>query len=234
MFNEKSITVIKSLIPVSNQFIFKTPRTNFVDEYKQIVGSLNTEILGENFPEEGIAIYDTSTFINTLQLIDDPEREITYDDEHHIINISNDEAEVKYLTSDPSIIEDVDYKIIESTKKVKSVLKFTLNKDIFNKLSKASNVFKELDTIVISKNGEVIISLDTNESFNKINNKYQLKISDYEDDGFTGKQIKIPKESFLRVPKMDYTLEVKYNEERDAYRLILSNKILELVISVIQ
>jgi len=232
MFNEKSIAIIKSLIPVSNQFIFRTPRTNFVDEYKQVVGSLNTELLGENFPEEGIAVYDTSTFINTVQLINNPK--IEYDPESHVVSIHNDVSKIKYLTSDPSIIEEVDYKIIESTKKVQTVLEFNLNKDVFNTLSKASGVLKDLDTIVISKNGDVVISLDTNESFNKINNKFELKIDDYKDNGFTGKEIKIPKESFLKLPKMDYTLEVKYNEERDAYRLILSNKLLEFVVSVIQ
>ena len=50
-------------------------------------------------------------------------------------------------------------------------------------------------------------------------------------------EIKIPVENFKKIPESEYTFEVKYNEARDAYRILMKNKALsglKIIMSVIK
>jgi len=230
MLKQETREIFKALIPISNKFIIESPKTVFTDEFKQMICSLDLEKLGEKI-DEPIAIQEIGTFLSAVDLIEDPE--ITIKD--RIINIKNDTSTIRYLTSDLKSMVKTDYEIIESTKKVNSVLKFELKKDIIETLRRAVQVFKTADTIFIQKDSTgLTIKLGQDEQFNSSSNDFSFKVSDFEDTAEKDYVVKIPVQSILRLPVLDYNFEVKYNKEKDAYRLYLSNSILEIILSTIR
>ena len=84
---------------------------------------------------------------------------------------------------------------------------------------------KDLDEVIFtSSDGDVKIWIGATNKFNAKSNsfsvmKYCNATKDFE--------IKIPIENFKKIPTGDYTLEIKYNSARDAYRILLKNKDLE-------
>ncbi len=227
MFKQDTREILKSLIPITNKFVIQSPRIVFTDEFKQIVCSFDVSQI-EEFKEK-IAINDMANFLSAVDLLEDPE--ITIKD--RIINIKNSKSSIKYLTSDLKSIDETSYKVVESTKGVNTIFSFTMSTDLIESLSKAMQVFKTSDTVFIKKEGEsVSISLGQNESFNAATNEFSINIEDY--DSSTDFEVKIPAQSLLRIPTLEYNFEVKYNEERDSYRIYLSNQVLEIVLSTIR
>ncbi len=227
MFKQDTREILKSLIPITNKFVIQSPRIVFTDEFKQIVCSFDVSQI-EEFKEK-IAINDMANFLSAADLLEDPE--ITIKD--RIINIKNSKSSIKYLTSDLKSIDETSYKVVESTKGVNTIFSFTMSTDLIESLSKAMQVFKTSDTVFIKKEGEsVSISLGQNESFNAATNEFSINIEDY--DSSTDFEVKIPAQSLLRIPTLEYNFEVKYNEERDSYRIYLSNQVLEIVLSTIR
>jgi hypothetical protein len=228
MITKETREILKSLTTITDKFILETPKTVFTDEFKQIVCAIDTEVLGEDF-EEPIYINDMTTFLSAVDLIDDPQISI----KNRVINIKNDISSINYLTSDSKSMPKTEYKVIESTKKFNSKINFTLNKDLIDTIRKAVSVFKNADTLFITKKGnslELVVSV--NETFDALSNDFSTTIEfEGESDDF---EIKVPVKSVLKIPAVEYNVEVKYNEDKDAYRLYLSNSIIEIVMSTIR
>ncbi len=220
--------ILRSLTPISDKFIIQTPKTVITDEFKQLICAIDLEKLGEDI-KEPIGISEMSQFLNAVELVQDPE--ITVDS--GVINIKNDKSTVKYLSSDLKSMQKTEYKIIESTKKVNDILNFELTKDLLDTIRKTVGVFKTFDTLYINKKEDSLeISLGIDSSFNANSNDFSVRIDEYQGEGEF--QIKIPVQGFLKIPNVDYTLEVKYNKEKDAYRVFLHNSVIEVVMSIIK
>lgn len=228
MLNPKTREVLRTLTSVTDSFILESPRTTFVDEFKQVICSLNTEILDENF-ENPIVINNMSNFLSTIDLIENPEITIT----NRIIDIKNEKSEAKYLTSDINSIDKVKYSIIETTKKYDAVLNFKLSKEVLGTIKQAVQIFKSNDTLFFKKeNDNFSIVLGVNETFDMATNEFSIKIPEFEST--KDFEVKVPVQSILKLPNIDYNFEMKYNESKDAYRVYLSNVLLEIVISTIR
>jgi hypothetical protein len=102
------------------------------------------------------------------------------------------------------------------------------------KLKKASDIFKSLEDIIISgKDGNIIMELGNADNLIKMNNSYSFTINPESCDrdfsiNFGVKNLKL-------LPSSDYHIQVKYNEERDSYRLVAKAETidgLEFVLSV--
>jgi hypothetical protein len=235
MLNKKTRDVLKSLTSVTESFILETPRTIFVDEYKQVIGSLNTELLKEDF-KEPVAINNMNVFLNMVGIIDDPKISIN----KRKITIKNDNSEIKYQASDVDSLNKVKYSIIESTKKFETVLNFKLSKELIQILNTASGIFSLNDTLEITKEGDsVTLALVINETFEQSSNEFSINVQEFEsndndnsnDNNFV---IKVPISSIKKLPNLDYNFEVKYNKDKDAYRIYASNILLEVVLSTIK
>jgi len=234
MINEKTREILKVLNNITDSVVIRTPKITVSDEFKQIICSVDLEKLGENI-EEPIGIAYLSQFLNVLNLFEEPD--IQRDENTLIITEkeSNFKKKIKYLTSNIDIIEEPDYKIIESTKKVNTILSFTLNQEILESIKKTSSVLKDFNAIHFKyKRGEGLdISLIVNETFNAAFNEFNINIPDSELDAQKDFEVKVPLESFLKIPELEYDLEVKYNEKKDAYRIYLNKSIFEVVMSTI-
>ena len=78
------------------------------------------------------------------------------------------------------------------------------------------------------------MSLGATNKFNARDNSYKIRKDAQSTKEF---EIKIPVENFKKIPESEYSFEVKYNEARDAYRILMKNKSLsglKIIMSVIK
>jgi ABC-type oligopeptide transport system ATPase subunit len=238
ILNENTRKVLQELTSLNDKFVLRTPYTVFSDEYKQVICAVNFEKLKENF-DTPISVNEMSLLLNSINLINDPEITI----ENRIINIKNNTSAIKYMTSDENSIEESKYSIIESTKKVDSIISFKLTSDLINIIKQAKSVFKDsIDTLFIKKSSDtndLILSLSVNESFNSATNEFDitLKADEYKFNdsfGISDFSVKVPIDNFLKIPNLNYDLEIKYNKDKDSFRIYIYNTLIEIVASTIK
>ena len=228
MLNKDTRDMLQSLTTITDKFKLQN-KTTIMDAFNQLIVSIDFEKLGENFTEP-IYIGEMPQLLGAIGLIDDP----VITKNKNIINIKNDISTIKYLCADEKSIPDVKYKIIESTKNVKSSLEFTLTTDIIELIKKGAGVFKTLNTIFINKaDDKLVLSLGINQSFNAAHNEFDISINKFNDIQNQNFEIKIPVQSFLRIPQAEYNFEVKYNTSKKSYRVYLNNALIEVVMSTI-
>jgi hypothetical protein len=225
MFSEETREVFKSLSGINNSYVVSYPKTAFSDENNQMLCSVDLSEFEDEFDEFGI--YDMSNLLNAIDLVNDPD--ITLED--GVINIVSDDNKerLEYITSDVDSLSKGNYKVIESTKKVNTIYDFELTKEMLTKITKAVSVFPDFDIVSVrTDNDKVVLSLKSYNKFNTNSNSFEIILEGKADQDF---EINIPVSSFTKLPKVDYTFEVKYNEEKDAYRVMLTNPLFEIVLS---
>ncbi len=219
MLNKNTINVLSAMNSITNSVILKYPTTILNNSAGDVVVKLNLETLDSD-PIPEIGIYNLSEFISTFKLF--PEYECSITD--NIITISNENSSLQYLTTNTNVLENFNKKedLFTNTEKVATVSEFTLTNDDVKTIKQAAGVFKDLtDIIVEAKDGDVIVKLGSANNFNAKSNSFSIKkVGINSAKEFT---IKIPAENFNALPASDYVFEVKYNEAKDAYRLLLTS-----------
>ncbi len=232
MVNQEVRTIMKSLIPINNSQIVEKVML-FQDEFKTIVGQANLGEVDSDLPEDGFGIYDTSNFLASLDLLDDPEIVL----ENGTIIASDESSKLRFITSDPSQLDiDVNPKVITTTLKVDSAMEFDIGSELLNKIKKASSVFKTFDTLFIIKEGRnVSLKIGSKDSFSKTNNSFSINIIPSLDNGNDNDfELALPLESILKIPVMDYTFRIKHNIEKDVYRIVVDNDLLIFILSLMK
>lgn len=223
MLNKQQQQVIKSLLPINNSFVVNYPSMTIIDEYKTLIGKINMGIIGDEIPEFGI--FDGARFIAALDLLEGENSSIELED--NLIIAKDDNSNIKVLTSHPSSLEDAvaEESIITSTEKIDSVLEFDVTIDTLNKIKKASGVFKVMNTLFLTKRGDKIaMKIGSKENFNMSQDSYAITVSPILDTAIDF-ELPLPLENIMKLPTADYTLKVKFNAEKQTYRVILSNSI---------
>ena len=197
------------------------------DEFKSLLFKANIGAI-DDIPDE-VGIFDTANFLAAMDLLEDPT--ITLKDK--MITATDGDTTLQFLTSDVSSLDDVqvDVKKIDTTVAVPSTLEFLFTDEIVKKIKKASAVFKTFDTIWLINGRTPEIKLGTKNSFSKSNNAFSIKIDTTLNDG-KDFNIALPIDSVLKVPSMEYNFQVKFNEARDSYRVVLANDLLTFVLSL--
>jgi hypothetical protein len=219
MLNQNTINVLSAMNSITNSAILKYPTSILNNSAGDVVVSLNMETLdADEFPE--IGIYNLSEFISTFKLFDEYECNIT----DNVINITSDDSAIQYLTTNTNVLENFNKKedLFTSTENVTTVSSFTLTNDDMKRIKQASGVFKDLSDIIIeSKDGDINVKLGSTNNFNAKSNSFSIKKSGIN----SAKEfvVKIPAENFNTLPASEYNFEVKYNEQRDAYRLLVKS-----------
>ena len=229
MVNNDVRQVLKNLIPVNNSMVVES-QMHFCDEFKSIVGRANLKVLDSSIKTFGI--FDMSSFLSSLDLLDDPKIEL----DGNVVVCTDADSTLRFITSDVSSLEDVspNPKIIDSTVAVSSIFEFSLTTELLSKIKKASGVFKTFDTLYLIKDANgASLKMGTKETFSKSNNSFSTKVNGIVDEG-NEFSIALPIDSILKIPAMDYTFRVKYNAEKDAYRVVLDNTLLTLVMSLVK
>lgn len=219
MLNKNTINVLQSLNTITNSAILKYPTTVLNNPAGDVVVKLNLSTLDADAFQD-IGIFNLSEFISTFKLFDEYDCSIS----DGVISISSDNNSLQYLTTSVNVLENFnkDENLFSSTAAVPSVAKFSLTPEDVKTIKSASGVFKDLEDIIIeSKDKDITIKLGSTNNFNAKSNSFSIRKPGQ--DATKEFVLKIPAENFNSLPVSDYTFEVKYNEQRDAYRVLLTS-----------
>jgi hypothetical protein len=229
MLNKDVRDVLKNLVQVNNSMVIEDTM-HFCDEFKSIVGRANLKLLDSSL--ETFGIFDVSSFLGSVELLDDPKIEL----DGNVIVCTDNDSTLRFITSDVSSLEDSspNPKIIDTTTAVESIFEFNLTTELLSKIKKASGVFRTFDTLYLIKDAAgASLKMGTKETFSKSNNSFSTRVDGIVDKG-NEFSIALPIDSVLKIPAMDYTFRVKYNQAKDSYRVVLDNTLLTLVMSLVK
>lgn len=230
MLNENVTTVLQSINAITNKVVLKHPITIANSPAGDVLIKLNlTELDPEPFEE--IGIYELTEFLSTFKLFT-PERKVVISD--LIINVTEGATALQYISTKPALMENFnkDDKAFVKTYETPTVAEFQLSEDNLKQLKQAAGVFKDLTEIVfISQDGNMNITLGASNKFNAKSNTFSTNVPAETSKEF---DVKVPVENFNSLPNSDYTVQVKYNAAKNAYRVLLkSNDIdMEVLIAV--
>ncbi len=232
--NKDLTNVLQQLNTITNTVILKYPITVAASEAKDMYVHLDISQLDDNsFPDIGLN-NNLNNYLNLFKLFDDT-RAVTFKGD--TVEISSGEITSSYITDNVALMEgyDISPEQFQKTEEVPTVCSIDLTVDDIKKLKSATGVFKDLSEIIIKcQDSEVSMSLGATNKFNARDNSYKIRKNTSATKEF---EIKIPVENFKKLPESEYTFEVKYNEARDAYRILMKNKALsglKLIMSVIK
>ena len=232
--NKQLVDTLSQLNTITNTLILKHPITVAASEAKDIYVYLDvSEIDANAFPTIGLN-NNLSNYLNLFKLFDE-NRTVNYNGD--TIEITSDKITSSYISDNITLMES--YNIspdqFDKTEQVPTVCTIDLTVDDIKKLKSATGVFKDLSEIIFKcKDSEVSLSLGATSKFNARDNSYKIKKNVSSTKDF---EIKIPVDNFKKLPESEYTFEVKYNESRDAYRILMKNKALsglKIIMSVIK
>ena len=232
--NKNLTNVLQQLNTITNTVILKHPITVAASESKDIYVYLDvSELDSESFPDIGLN-NNLNNYLNLFKLFDDS-RTVSFNGD--TVQISSREITSSYITDNVALMEgyDISPEQFQKTEEVPTECSIDLTVDDIKKLKSATGVFKDLSEIIIKcQDSEVSMSLGATNKFNARDNSYKIKKDSKSSKDF---EIKIPVENFKKIPESEYTFEVKYNEARDAYRILMKNKALsglKIIMSVIK
>ena len=221
--NKNLTNTLLQLNTITNTVILKHPITVAASESKDIYVYLDvSELDSESFPNIGLN-NNLNNYLNLFKLFDDS-RTVSFNGD--TVQISSGEITSSYITDNVALMEgyDISPEQFQKTEEVPTVCSIDLTVDDIKKLKSATGVFKDLSEIIIKcQDSEVSMSLGATNKFNARDNSYKIKKDSKSSKDF---EIKIPVENFKKIPESEYTFEVKYNEARDAYRILKKNKAL--------
>lgn len=232
--NKQLVQTLSQLNNITNTIILKHPITTASSEAKDIYVYLDvSQIDSKPFPDIGLND-NLNNYLNLFKLFDD-ERDVTYNND--TIEIVSNKIKSSYISDNVALMQpyDINPDQFDKTEQVPTVCSIDLTVDDIKKLKSATSVFKDLSEIIFrSRDNEVLLCLGNTNKFNARDNSYSITKDSKSSKEF---EVKIPVDNFKRIPESEYTLEIKYNEARDAYRLLLKNKTLpglKIIMSVIK
>lgn len=216
MFNSKFVDFLKTFNKISNGVILEYPVTVGKTDCSDVGFKFDISQFDDSGFSEKIGLIDLSSFLNIFNLVDDPE--IGYKD--GVITTKGDGCNVSYITSAIDIISQFEFspKQFEVMDSKPSVAEFPLTANDIKKLKSAASSFKELNAITIKGDESISISLTQVGKFSQSSNSFEIVKGDFSSEKNFSKDISI--ETFGKIPVIDYTVKVKYNEAKDAYRFL--------------
>lgn len=218
MLNKNVINVLQALNNITNSAVLKYPVSMLNSDAGDIVVKINIESLDKD-PFEPFGIYQLNEFLSTFKLFD----EYTATISDNVISINGGDSSVQYLSTKLNVLENHDKpeSLIISTQEAPGVATFELSKEHVKTIKSAAGVFKDLTDIILeSQDGSMTIKLGGANNFNTRTNSFSIHREATTTKEFS---VRIPSENFNALPTSTYKIEVKYNEAKDAYRVIAAS-----------
>ena len=225
MFNNNLVSSLSQLNNITNSVILRYPKTVAISESLDIMVCLDVSAIDPDQFEEIALNNSFSEFLNVFKLFPN-DRTVTVSD--NVLHVSGDGSNAVFITDDINLLEAFDKspQQFERTQQVPSVATFEMTDEDMKKIKQASSVFKNLSEVLIaSKDGDVSVSLTATNKFNARDNSFSLSKT-----GVNASKefaIKLPVENFGKLPVSNYTVDIKYNEAKDSYRILMTNKTFE-------
>jgi hypothetical protein len=225
MFNKNVVDVLSQINSITNSVILKHPQTVAVSESQDMLVLVDvSELDKDTFPDIGLKD-SLSDFLNLFKLFGEEDRSVDIDG--NTINFSGGKNSSCYITDNIALMDAYNKDPIQfdKTEEVPSVGTFELTVDDIKNLKTASGVFKDLTEIIFtSQDGDINLSLGATNRFNAKSNTFSVNKQATTSKEF---EVKIPVDNFRMLPMTDYTVHVKYNSNRDSYRILMTSKTLE-------
>lgn len=228
MLNSDSLNILNSITNITNSAIISYPITTISNISSDVLMNIDFSKVSEPFEEYGI--YDLSSFLGALGVLDKPV--ITLNDK--IITAKDNNSSIQFIISSPSSLEDytTNPENITSTCAADSIVEIPISLELMNKIRKGANVFKTLKDLFIIKEGDSIsMKTGNKESFNSRNNAYSINLEPSLNSG-RDFEIVVPIENFLSLPQADFTMKIKYNPKVDMHRVVMENPIFQAVLTI--
>ncbi len=224
MFNKQLIDVLTQINAITNSVILKYPKTVTASEAQDMLVLLDISALDEDeFSDIGI-MDNLSDMLGLFKLFPD-DRDVSID--ANTISVSSGNTNSTYITDNIALMDvyNKDPSQFSRTEAVPSVGTFDLTVDDIKKIKSACSVFKDLSEIIYtSQDNDMNISLGATNKFNAKSNTFTINKPGVFSKEF---EIKIPVENFKMLPISDYEVQIKYNSDKDSYRILMKNKSLE-------
>ncbi len=224
MLNKEVMRVLQQINNITNKVILRYPTTIAISESQDTLVSFDVSGLdSDEFPE--LAISDLSELLALLRLFNEEDREVSIEGVN--IMISDKKANASYIIDKVALMQaqDKDSSQFTRTESMPTIATFKLTVDDIKAVGDASKVFKDLtEVLYTSQDGDISISLAATNKFNAKSNTFSIN-----KDAETTKefQIKIPVENFKLLPQTEYSVEIKYNSDKNAYRIMMYSEDLE-------
>lgn len=216
MFNTKFVDFLKTFNKISNGVILEYPVTAGKTDCSDIAFKFDVSLFDENGFDTKIGFVDLSSFLNVFTLVSEPE--VSFAD--GVVTASDDECTVKYFTSAVELLTQqysFPAKQFDAAKSKPCVAEIPLTSSDIKKVKGASSSFKELNAVSIKGDESVTITLSQIGKFNQSSNSFSIKKAVETKKNF---ELAVSLETFSKIPVIDYTVKVIYNEEKDKFRLL--------------
>lgn len=227
MFNNNVISVLNSINKITDTLIIKYPVTYATSESQDILFEIDiSQLDSDEFPNVYL-FKSLPQFVGLMRLFGD-NRKVNFSE--NIITISSEDNSQKssLVMHNPALFQEVQETQIEKTKEFPSVAEFDLTTDDFKNMTSALGILKDLDEITI-KTVESGVEFILGSG-----NRYEASSDNYsilkECDTSKEFEVKFDAEKLSLIPPSDYTMQIKYNSTREAYRVLLINKKIPLTI----
>lgn len=229
MINNEFLKVLKNINPITDKVLLKYPITTINSESVDIIANIDLEKLGvESFPDTGI--YDLSKFLSLLDLFKD--FEVKRLDDRILIESRTNSA--VFTLADILLLNPFDKSktIIERLNDFPTVAEFKLTKTQMSQIKKASSIFNELNSLnFVSEDNNIDVKLNVTNRFESSNNTFKINYLKCSNKNFN---INIDINNFNKLPNEDFLVKIKYNDEKDAYRILFESEggIIKIVIAL--
>lgn len=228
MFNNETIAFLRTLNSITNSVVLQYPITVGRTESADIAYKIDLSKYDSEGFENDIGIYNLSAFLNVFNLFD-KDRNVSINE--NVISISDNTTNANFLTSAIDILKQYQFKKeqFDKSEEFPVLLEMDFTSADIKKIRNASSVFKELDNLVLDCSGdETLFTLINTGEFKQSSNSFKFTKDEQSSHKF---KINISLETLFKIPGGDYKLRVIYNEGKNAYRVMLTNDNMSLIVS---
>lgn len=157
---DKTLQVLKNYANINPNIVIESGnKVKTVSETKTLLSSATLDV---EFPSS-FGIYDLGEFLNVLGLVDKPR--VLFEENNLIISDSSGRSKIKYFYSDPDILTKPTKDIIMP----ESEVKFTLDRETFSRIKRASSVLGHGTMTVSHDDTAMILSvIDNNDKTSNV------------------------------------------------------------------
>ena len=228
MFNQKFVDFLKTFNKISNGVVLEYPVTSGKTDCSDICFKFDISKFDDTQFDGKIGFIDLSSFLNVFNLVEEPEVSV----KNGVIEAKDNNSRVTYLTTTPSLMADFDYPVsqFERTHAIPSVAEFTLSASDIRRIKQAGSSFKDLNSINFKGDDSVTVSLTSTGRFNQSSNCFAINKDVSSNKNF---DLYVKLETFSKLPVLDYNVKIKYNEAKDAFRILFETSIdgFEMIVS---
>ena len=225
MFSKDFLNVLANLGNYTDKVILKYPVTVLNSPAQDVFINVSAESLGcQSF--EPMGVYELSKLLKVFGLFENPE--VTR--EANLLKLQTTTESAELALSDLELLKEYDSskELIDRLDAFPSVSEFTLTTEALKTLKSAGSILSELNALRISgKSGNTTVDLYFHNRFNSTQNSYKREFLGTSTQDF---ELKLGIENIQKLPITEYQVKVKFNAEKNAYRVIFVSEFFTVLI----